>query len=150
MAWIEALLAVTALGICAAALTHLLALEREIGDAANRWRRSADLLVEVQNLQRRQLLLAEAQQFAETVVDTGASAVRTVHFGIASIPFGILEAMPVTRDAGRMVRYAHDTIADAVYGTIGGVNRIAGRALRAALGTGRTAPHAPDQPKDRS
>lgn len=147
MAWIEALLALTALGVGALSITRLLTLEREIGEAANRWRRSADLLVEVQNLQRRQLLLAEAQQFAETVVDTGASAVRTVHFGIASIPFGILEAIPVTRDASRMVHYAHDAIADAVYGTIGGVNRIAGRALRAALGAGRTAPHRLEPPK---
>lgn len=147
---VEGLLALAALSLCAIAVARLFALERDIIDAANRWRRSADLLVEAQNLQRRQQLLADAQQFAETVVDTGTSTVRAVHFGIARVPFGILEAIPVTRDASRMVHQAHDAIADAVYGTIGGINRIAGRALRGALGARRAAPEPPDSTEHRT
>lgn len=147
---IETLLALAVLGLCAMSAARLFALEREIGDAADRWRRSADLLVEIQSLQHRQRLLAEAQQFAETVVDTGTSTVRAVHFGIASVPFGILEAIPMTRDAGRMVRHAHDAIADAVYGSIGGINRIAGRALRGALGSRRARSESPDSPEHRT
>jgi hypothetical protein len=77
------------------------------------------------------------QQITETAIDAGTSAVRAVHMGIAGIPFGILEAVPATRDATRVVRQTHDVIANAVYGSIKGANRFAGILARGALGAGQ-------------
>lgn len=67
--------------------------------------------------------LALGQTVAENVVEGGTSTVRAVHKGIASIPFGILESIPVTRDTTRVVRRIHDAISDSVYGGISATNK---------------------------
>ncbi len=77
--------------------------------------------------------LAQAQTLAETVVDGGTATVRAVHHGIASIPFGILEAIPATSLSTKAVRKTHDAIADGVYGAIRGANRLLGEAARKAI-----------------
>jgi hypothetical protein len=107
---------------------------RAIEDHADRLRRSSTLLVELRRRIELQQRLAEAQQLTETAVDVGTRAVRQIHFGIAAIPFGILEAVPATRDTTRVVRQTHDVIANAVYGSIRGANKLAGHATRGALG----------------
>jgi hypothetical protein len=78
--------------------------------------------------------LAQVQRLAEGGVALGTQTVREIHKGIASIPFGILEAIPATRDSSRLVRALHDQTADVVYGSIGLVNRVLGRGLRRGLG----------------
>lgn len=104
---------------------------------------SSELLIELNNeilhlrearkqaetLQR----LSQAQTLAETVVDGGTATVRAVHKGIASIPFGILEAIPATSVSAKNVRKTHDAIADGVYNTISGMNRLLGVAARKAI-----------------
>ncbi len=133
MVWLELLLILAVFGTAAFAGWRSLAQEQGIREVADGMRRSGTLLIERQNASRAQQQISGAQHIAETVIDAGTSAVRAVHFGIAQIPFGILEALPPTRDATRVVRQTHDVIADAVYGSIKGANRIAGLLARNAL-----------------
>jgi hypothetical protein len=93
--------------------------------------------------------LRELQQAAELGVDIGAKTVRAVHMGIAAIPFGILDAIPVTRHPSRLVRTVHDEISGVVYDSISGGNRLIGSALRLGLGQ-RRKPDKPDKPEDAS
>jgi hypothetical protein len=88
---------------------------------------------EVLRLARAEAQLEQVQRFAEAAVSGGTKSVRTVHRGIASIPFGILEAIPATRDTTKVVRQTHDLISDTVYGTIGAVNKGIGSLLRSGL-----------------
>lgn len=91
---------------------------------------------EGERLWRAEQQLAQAQEVSETAVSLGTGMVRGVHRGIAAIPFSILEAIPATRDTTRLVRKTHDLISDAVYGSIGAVNRGVGAKLRAGLQSG--------------
>ncbi|WP_420465069.1 hypothetical protein [Panacagrimonas sp.] len=88
---------------------------------------------EARRLSRAQEQLAQAQRLSETAVSGSAHLVRAVHHGIAAIPFGILEAIPVTRDTTRIVHKTHDLIAGAVYDTIQAINRGVGSGLRHGL-----------------
>jgi hypothetical protein len=134
MVWLEIALGLVAIALSAAVWWRSHANARAIEAHADRLRRSGALLVEMrQRIEQRQRI-AEAQQLTETAVDVGTQAVRQIHFGIAAIPFGILETLPATRDTTRVVRQTHDVIANAVYGTIRGVNKLTGHAARSALG----------------
>lgn len=132
--------ALLALGLAAASLALALAslrvhyaLRREVPDLLFR---AEVLLSEASRLHCAERQLIEAQRLTESVVSGGAMTVRAVHRGIAAIPFGILEAIPATRDAARVVRASHDLISDAVYGGIGALNRGVGHGLRAGLKAG--------------
>ena len=81
--------------------------------------------------------LVQAQALTETMVGGGTATVRAVHKGIASIPFGILEAIPATSVSAKAARKTHDAIADTVYGAISGANRLLGEAARKKI-------HSPD------
>ncbi len=96
-------------------------------------------IVEAARLQRAQQQLEQAGRIAETALGSGTEAVRLIHRGIAAIPFGILEAIPVTRDTTRVVRHTHDLIAGAVYGSIQAVNRGLGGGMRLHLRGGNAA-----------
>ncbi|MFA5938722.1 MAG: hypothetical protein WC809_05140 [Sinimarinibacterium sp.] len=149
MAWLEFLLAAGAAGVMGFAAARVLAFERDVTQDAGRLRRRAALLVEARRLHEMQSRLTGAQQIAETAIDTGAATVRAVHLGIARIPFGILESIPVTRDATRVVRQTHDIISNAVYGTIRGVNKAAGEVTRTVLGAPPKANLSPDKTRDK-
>ncbi|MES0872421.1 hypothetical protein [Sinimarinibacterium thermocellulolyticum] len=140
MVWIELALLLAATALSAVAWQRNLALAGAIATHADRLRRSGVLLIELRRRIEQQQRIAETQQLAETAVEAGTEAVRRIHFGIAAIPFGILGALAVTRDAARVVRQSHDVIADAVYGTIRGINKLTGQAARGALGI-----HDPDR-----
>ena len=71
--------------------------------------------------------LASAPQAAELVVDVGANTVQTVHQAIANVPFTVLEAIPVTRDVTKIVRFAHDAISGAVYAVSRPLTRVQAR-----------------------
>lgn len=77
--------------------------------------------------------LRRKQEAAEMTVHLGAAAARSLHQGIASIPFGILEAIPSTRDKTRAVRTAHDGISEALYDGVTLGNRVLGSLLRKKL-----------------
>lgn len=82
--------------------------------------------------------LAQAQTLTETIVDGGTATVRAVHRGIASIPFGILEAIPATSLPAKAVRKTHDAIADGVYSAIHSANRLLSEAARKAIQSAET------------
>lgn len=82
--------------------------------------------------------LSDFQEAVEVSVEGVTASVRTVHRGIAAIPFGILEAIPVTRDTTKVVRAIHDATSDVVYGSISFGNRLAGRGLRKGLEVKKT------------
>lgn len=126
------LLAASALGLALASLT----LARRILAVREKWFHAEVIVAEALRLQRAEQALADAQRLAEGVFSGGTQTVRAIHKGIAAIPFGILEAIPATRDTTRIVRASHDLISDAVYGTLGAVNRGVGAGLRAGLRAG--------------
>ena len=106
---------------------------RELADTRAAIRRCEIIVAEARRMHRIGLQIAEAQQISETTLSLGSQLVRTLHQGIASIPFGILEAIPVTRHTTRVVRASHDLIAGAVYDSIDAVNREIGVQLRGRL-----------------
>lgn len=118
--------------------------------AAERALDRADVVeLEAQRLWLAERQINDAQRVSEAAVSGGTLTVRAIHKGIAAIPFGVLEAIPATRDTTRIVRASHDLISDAVYGTIDAVNRGVGAGLRAGLKAGAKKPDATDAPAPR-
>lgn len=77
--------------------------------------------------------LETLQQAAESGVEGTTALVQSIHKGIASIPFGVLEAIPATRSTTRLVRGIHDLTSAGVYGGISAANRGIGRSIRKQL-----------------
>ena len=100
------------------------------------WRSEA-AISEMQLVAQIRSQLATGQVIAENVVEGGTSTVRAVHKGIAGIPFGILESIPVTRDTTRIVRKIHDAISDGVYDGISATNKALHQAARNAAARSR-------------
>lgn len=92
--------------------------------------RQAELVLLAENQQQ----LLEAQEILEGSIEGTTATVRAIHKGIASIPFGILEAIPVTRDTTKVVRGTHDLISDVVYSGISVANKTSGKAIRKGIG----------------
>lgn len=143
---IEAGFALLCCGLALALAVASLRARTQLRELRKRLFHAEVILSEAMRLQRIERHLAETQRLTETVVSGGAQTVRAIHRGIAAIPFGILEAIPVTRDTTRLVRYSHDRIADAVYGGIEAVNRGVGKGLRAGLAMGAPTPPAVENP----
>lgn len=92
--------------------------------------RQADLVIFAEGHQQ----LLEAQELLESSIHGTTATVRAIHLGIAAIPFGILEAIPVTRDTTKVVRGTHNLISDAVYSSISVANRAGGVLTRKGIG----------------
>lgn len=92
--------------------------------------RQADLVLFAEGHQQ----LLEAQEFLESSIHGTTATVRAIHLGIAAIPFGILEAIPVTRDTTKVVRGTHNLISDVVYSSISVANRAGGVLARKGIG----------------
>lgn len=152
MAWLEAVLLFAGVLVAGAGI-GLMHLERMLAGQAGQLQSSSALLLEVRRLHQHQQALATAQRLTEATIDGGAATVRAVHLGIAAIPFGVLEAIPVTRDVSRVVRQTHDLIAEAVYGSIRGANRAVGSVARGVLAasagtdTGKPAASESEEPR---
>lgn len=143
---LPSLLLLAAVALAAVAAWQLLALERDIALHTATLRRAGSILLEIQGLKQMQQRMSNVQRLSETAIDLGTDTVRAMHLGIANIPFGILEAVPVTRGVTRVVRQTHNLIADAVYSTIKGVNRGVGGFARLALRPGDSKPKEPGPP----
>lgn len=126
------MLVVLALLAFSIAATLFAGVQRRLrGVQRQQWRNEA-ALSEMQLVAQIKAQLAAGQVLAENVVEGGTSTVRAVHKGIAGIPFGILESIPVTRDTTRIVRKIHDAISDGVYGGISATNKALHQAARNA------------------
>jgi hypothetical protein len=110
-------------GLAGIALWLSLRLDRDLTRLSARQRRATIYHTEAAVFIKGREQIAAMQNIAEASVGGGTAAIRTLHKGIASIPFAILESIPVTRDTTRIVRGIHDFTADAVYGTISAINR---------------------------
>ena len=130
-------MALSLLLLCLAATVTLLLRQRrgkrELAELQLSMRRLAAALLENARAEAQLDTLRQLQRVAEQGVELGASTVRSVHHGIASIPFGILEAIPVTRHPTRIVRGIHDQISGVVYDSISGGNKLLGGVLRLGL-----------------
>ena len=132
----EAALALPVLLLTLALAVGTLRQRGNLADLDNLLFRGETLRSEAERLHRTEQQLAQVQRISEAVMSGGTQTVRAIHRGIAAIPFGILESIPATRDTTRIVRASHDLISDAVYGTIGAVNRGVGASLRGGLKAG--------------
>jgi len=144
----EAIIAVVlaaALVVFAVALIQVLRLGRGIDRLIPTIERAEALGLEQSRRVAALESLQDAQRTAEDALETGASIVREVHRGIASIPFGILEAIPGASQPTRVVRGIHDAITDSVYGALSGLNKGVGRELRRGMKLGH-----PEVPKPSS
>src|SRR5882757_2279870 len=121
------------LAATAAALWQQRRSSRELAAVQLGMRRVAAAFLESSRAEAQLETLHQLQRVAEQGVELGTNTVRNVHRGIASIPFGILEAIPVTRHPTRIVRGLHDQISDVVYDSISGGNKLIGSALRLGL-----------------
>lgn len=90
----------------------------------------AELVLFAENQQQ----LLEAQEILESSIHGTTAAVRAIHLGIAAIPFGVLEAIPATRDTTKVVRGTHNLISDVVYSSISVANRASGQIIRKGIG----------------
>ena len=104
----------------------------ELQQAEALLKRTQARLSELERLRDAQRIAA-VQAATEGAVEGGTRTVQILHYGIAAIPFTILELIPPTRDATRAVRMTHHFIADGVYGSISAVNRGVGWLLRRVL-----------------
>ncbi len=135
MVWLEGLLLAVAAALLLTAADRLRHVDGRIRTAAVALRRSGAVWGELRAIVRLRQQVDDLQRVAEYTVDAGTATVQKIHQGIAGIPFGVLESIPATRGAARVVRQTHDLIAGAVYGSIRGVNRVVGRAAREAIRT---------------
>lgn len=130
------------------ALWQWLQLER----ASQRWARNARRLAirayEAELRLAHQRRLADVQRRTETVVELTNTAVRTLHKGIARIPFTLLKRRPETRDTAAYVERLHDATSNAVYDSISAVNRLIGAQMRKGIGVDRQPLPTPTDPPE--
>lgn len=133
-------LLLVALGCGAATALNLHESSRDLVRLQARLRHATQWRREHERMQQQIEQWLELQRTAELTIATGNEVVRTLHQGISAIPFGILEAIPVTRDTTRIVRSVHDQISNTVYDVIGGTNKLLGSVLRQSLKTSANLP----------
>ena len=129
MAWLD-LAAACALLVTAGAIALLWQTGRalpDVEDALHRAEaRGREQALRLEMLDR----LREGQKFAEQAIESGTAITRTLHHGISRIPFSILENIPPTAPAAKVVRQVHDAISNDIYSAINALNRGVGKQLR--------------------
>ena len=89
--------------------------------------------------------IADGVQAGTDAIQLGAGIAQSGHQAIAGLPFGILRALPGTREGSSMVREAHDETANTVYDRIASVSDGVGRAVRKRLLGGPVPPAPPEE-----
>lgn len=137
--WIDTVLLVLASSCIAAGTLLLLAgwrQRRKAAAAAQLLRRSRiqydEMKLALAQLER----LERWQQHTSSGIAGGTAAIRAIHQGIASIPFGILEQIPSTSQTTRQVHRIHDLSSEAVYASVQQANRWLGKRAREHLQRG--------------
>lgn len=123
--------------LMAAAVWQWWRLERGCQQWARQARRLAIRAYEAELRWLYQRRIADVQRRTESVVEFTNSAVRSLHKGIARIPFSLLKRLPETRATAVLVERLHDTTSDAVYDSVSAVNRLVGSQVRRGIGVGR-------------
>ena len=100
---------------------------------STRFHRDAATLVELRYRQEASRRRRSAQQKTETLVDFSTLTIYKVHRDIASVPFDVLGSLRSTKKAMKIARESHDLVSDFVYGSILGVNKLAGKYARSRL-----------------
>ncbi len=77
--------------------------------------------------------IADGVQAGTEAVAFGSSMTRLGHRAIAAIPFGILKAIPATRDRGLRAQQVHDEAAEKVYRSIESVSARIAEGVRLRL-----------------
>lgn len=81
--------------------------------------------------------IADGVQTGTEAVAFGSAVTRAGHKAIAAIPFGLMRAIPATRERGRRLQAAHDEKAEQLYGSIETMSsRIADGVRRRLVGEG--------------
>lgn len=81
--------------------------------------------------------IADGVQTGTEAVAFGSAVTRAGHKAIAAIPFGLMRAIPATRERGRRLQAAHDERAEQIYGSIETMSsRIADGVRRRLVGEG--------------
>jgi hypothetical protein len=81
--------------------------------------------------------IADGVQTGTEAVAFGSAVTRAGHKAIAAIPFGLMRAIPATRERGRRLQAAHDEKAEQIYGSIENMSsRIADGVRRRLVGEG--------------
>lgn len=109
------------------------ALEQDTRRFARRARRLAVRAFDAEIRLGEQRRLGSLQRRTEDAVELTTVAVRTVHKGIASIPFSVLKRSQVDPEALARAQRIHDATANGVYDSISAVNRLVGEQIRRGL-----------------
>ena len=133
MALIEVVLCTACLVLAAVALYLSLSLGRQIEGFSRQLRKDTSSLLELRYREGAYKRLKSAQQTTESALGTGTLTIHGVHMGVAEIPFGVLGKIPGISKTTTIIREAHNQISDIVYGTILGVNKVAGEATRRTI-----------------
>ncbi|CAM3640882.1 hypothetical protein [Smaragdicoccus niigatensis] len=144
--------AVVVLLLSLVALRSWLKTRRAIQTAADEVNRLNAVTVE------RALVIKRAEQIGKTLeagtqaVALGTDVVQSTHGVIASSVFGILDAIPQTKQGAGAAREVHDATAEGVYTAISEVNKAVGGLLKGLTNPSARQPQTPppsDQPKDK-
>ncbi len=119
--------------LAAVMLCRIVCMDREVESFSLRLRHDAASLLALRQRKEAYWRLQSAQRMTETFLTFSAISLRRAHMSFAEIPFGLLESIPTTRKTAKIVRQAHDLIAEFSYGSILGVNQAAGRFARNAI-----------------
>jgi len=133
MSPIELLLYLVCLSLTVVAAWHSITLGKDINKFSQQLRQDSCRLLELRYREGAYHRLQSLQKFTEATVSTTTTTMRDVHRSIAKIPFGVLESIPAIGSTTKIVRETHDMISDVVYGSILGVNKVAGKFARDAM-----------------
>ncbi len=126
-----ALAAVLVVGLLLAlVLRSFLAADAAVSAAERGLRRQLTWRAECAQYLAARSRIADGVQAGAGAVQLGSSITRSGHRVIASIPFGILRAIPATRSGSQRVREVHDGTAEVVYDTIDTLSERIGEAVR--------------------
>jgi len=133
MVLIEVLLYLAGVVLTAVVAGRMMIFGKDIESFSRQLRQDSYKLLELRYREGAYHRLQSLQNMTETTVTATTSTIRDVHKSIADIPFDVLETIPVIGSTTKIVRETHDLISDVVYGSILGVNKVAGKFARDAM-----------------
>lgn len=121
------------LALTVLAVRMFFATDRALLDGERAVRRQRAWSVERATFLASRTRIADGVQAGTEAVAFGSSVTRMGHRAIAAIPFGILKAIPATRDRGLRAQQVHDEAAERVYRSIESVSSRIAEGVRLRL-----------------